>query len=171
MTVKARHITIEGDVAFVPLTRGYTAVIDAADVHLVAGHNWHAIVAKNAVYARRWENVGVRRRRAVILHRVILGVSDQTIEVDHIDRDGLNNRRVNLRKCSKAENGHNSRKQINNKSGFKGVYWDTRNKGWRAQITVYGERKHLGLFATAEEAHTAYSAAAHKFHGSFARVA
>jgi hypothetical protein len=105
------------------------------------------------------------------MHRQILGLTDPAVQADHVDLDGLNNRRYNLRPCSKAENMRNRGAQRNNKSGFKGVRWHTRDRRWVAKITVDGKQKHLGYFDTPDAAHAAYAAAAAEHHGEFARLA
>ncbi|WP_341520726.1 HNH endonuclease [Pseudomonas sp. G.S.17] len=92
--------------------------------------------------------------------------------VDHINGDGLDNRRANLRVCTNAENLRNRKMHLNNRSGFKGVYFDDsrRGKPWRAQITAHGKKHRLGRFDTAEEASAAYRKAAPHMHGEFARA-
>ncbi|WP_312011350.1 MULTISPECIES: AP2 domain-containing protein [unclassified Bradyrhizobium] len=171
--MKKRPITIEGDIARVPLTKGYVAIIDAADVDLVDGYNWHASTHPNGttVYACRKERDGAGKWRVIRLHRAILGVTDPEIEVDHKDLAGLNCRRANLRECSHAKNQRNRRMHRNNASGLKGASWDARRRKWRAHIEVSGLKKHLGYFDTPEAAHAAYCAAATDVHGEFARAA
>ena len=76
--------------------------------------------------------------------------------IDHIDRDGLNNRISNLRDCSCSQNSHNTGLTKRNTTGFKGVsYLPKRNK-YHAQLCVLGKRLHVGYFNSAEEAHLAY---------------
>lgn len=166
-----RQIIVEGDLAYVPLTRGFVAVIDAADVHLVERYTWHAKVGRSTVYGRRNEAVAGGGNTTILLHRVILGIYDAEIHADHIDGDGLNNRRANLRKCSRAENQRNRGAQQNSTSGFKGVTWSRQKGKWRASIQVAGSTKNLGYFETSAAAHEAYSAAAVTLHGEFARAA
>jgi hypothetical protein len=166
-----RPVIVDGDVAYVTLTRGQIATIDAADIPLVEGCNWSANPSKNTFYAQRRMRIGINQPRMIMMHRVILGVTDQKIHVDHIDRNGLNNRRSNLRECTFSQNGYNSSIPRTNTSGFKGVSWDVQVKKWQANIRVSGVKKNLGRFSTAEEAYAAYCAAAFKFHGEFARVA
>lgn len=167
--MKKRHIIVVGDVAYVPLTKGYTAIIDAADVLLVENRNWHAATPSRSgtVYARRDGSKG----RAILLHRVILGLGDSDIQCDHKDGNGLNNRRSNLRECSSSQNKRNTRRRLDNTSGYKGVHWNVRCARWQAYIKSAGIKKHLGYFDTPEEAHAAYAAAAGQVHGTFARVA
>ena len=92
--------------------------------------------------------------------------------IDHINRKRSDNRISNLREATAEENGRNSKKQHNNKSGYKGVYWDRSQnspKKWKATIRPFkGKVLSLGCFLTPEEAHSAYCAAAIKYHGEFA---
>jgi hypothetical protein len=100
-------------------------------------------------------------------------IDDPTVEVDHRDGNGLNNRRrSNLRVCSHSQNGANQKKHKNNTSGFKGVvlYKDNRSRPWCARIKVEGRHIYLGYFATPDEAAKAYDAAAIRLHGEFART-
>ena len=85
-------------------------------------------------------------------------------EIDHINRIKTDNRIANLRDVSRAENEWNSGKQVNNTSGYPGVYWDKRRKKWHTRIKVYGKNVHLGLFDTLEAANAAYMAAKEKLH-------
>ena len=103
-----------------------------------------------------------------LLHRIIMGDPDGQ-EVDHINVNPLDNRRENLRICSHHENSFNRTKYSNNKSGFKGVYFDKQKQKFRAYINIDGKRKYLGYFDDPEEAHQAYCKAAIKLHGEFAR--
>lgn len=92
-----------------------------------------------------------------------------TRPVDHINGNPADNRLVNLRLATTAQNRANSKTNKNNKSGLKGVQF--RNGHWRAKITNGGVTRHLGVFETAEQAHSAYVAAASEVHGEFARAA
>lgn len=92
-------------------------------------------------------------------------------DIDHRDLDRSNNRWSNLRLATKSTNGANRKRQKNNQSGYKGVFWSTAASKWTAQIAVKGRSKHLGLFADPESAHAAYAAAAKEHFGEFARAA
>lgn len=167
---KLRPIRIEGNLAYVPLTRGYEAIIDAADVELVKGFLWCATTSKrHTVYAARADREGGRNGR-ILLHRVIAG-SPVGMDVDHIDSNGLNNSRSNLRVATRSQNSYNQRVSKRNKSGVKGVHQHTQTGKWCAQIRAQGYREHLGSFDTVEEAHAAYKQAAARLHGQFARTA
>lgn len=159
-----RSIDVRGDDAFVPLTRGLVAVIDVDDVPLVSGRLWHAHVCRGGTYARTWVRDAEGELVGLLLHKAITGYQ----MTDHIDGDGLNNRRANLRKTSRAENNQNSRMQKNNKSGFKGVS-QARSGRWRARIAVECRQITLGTFDSPQEAHRAYCSASKKLHGEFGR--
>jgi hypothetical protein len=92
-------------------------------------------------------------------------------EIDHRNRDVLDNRFTNLRCATRSENNHNRSKNKNNRSGFKGVSYSAmiKNRPWRATISANGKFVHLGRFATKAEASRAYNSAAHRMHGEFAR--
>ena len=155
----------------IPLTGGRVAIIDDADAHLAA-HRWRAWHPKHAC-PDRWYAVRTRSRtdgdEMVFLHREVLYVPDG-MEVDHVDRDGLNCRRDNLRAATHAQNLHNRGRQKNSRSGLKGVHWARRERKWVAQIAVNGRRVFLGYHATAEEAARAYDAMAKDLHGEFAHL-
>lgn len=173
--MKKRDVRIEGDVAYVPLTQGYEAVVDASDVPLVLGKNWFAQVARRrdgsirSVYALTQLRREDGKQRPERMHRVILGLENDT-EGDHADGDGLNNRRDNLRPATHTENGFNGRRRRDNTSGFRGVSRDDRKGLWRARIRVARKLIHLGWFSDPLEAAAAYADASVKYHGAFANV-
>lgn len=163
-----RRIRIEGDVAYVPLTKGYEAVIDAIDVPLVESWCWCAQVCPRAVYAIRSDHRP--NRRTIRMHRVLMG-EIHGLEVDHRDGDGLNNRRKNLRVATRTQNIRNQRLRSDNTSGIKGVHWFKASRKWRACICLNGKNRHLGSFDSREEAHDAYRTASKEMHGEFGRLA
>jgi hypothetical protein len=158
-----RPVRIEGDVAYVPLTRGYEAIIDVEDTVIVGGMNWYVKVGTHSNYAIRSE-----KKFRVYMHRLILNAPDN-LHVDHVNGNGLDNRKSNLRVVTVSQNQHNRGLQVNNKSGYKGVTWYGRTGKWMAQIQSLNTYKCLGYFDTAEDAHNAYCEAAKELHGEFAR--
>lgn len=164
-----RPIRIEGNIAYVPLTKGYEAVIDAADVPLVDGFNWCAQVQSHTVYAQRKDRSGPKPR-TVLLHRVIAG-EPEGFDIDHRDGNGLDNRRANLRDATKAQNQHNARISKRNTSGFKGVMRNNRNSKWQAMIGLNRKQHHLGFFNCPTAAYFAYIKASRALHGEFGRIA
>ena len=89
--------------------------------------------------------------------------------IDHIDNNRKNNNVNNLRWCTSSENQHNTAKQYNNTSGFKGVCFDKRSQKYLATIKLNGKHIHIGLFKTAEEAFEAYKQKADELHKEFAK--
>lgn len=157
----------------IPLTKGQVALIDPIDADL-AIHKWQADKAKEyGYYAFRYP--GSRNRRVwmymhrVIMERILGRPLTRDEHVDHADGNRLNNTRANLRIATRQQNIWNSRRPRTNRSGYKGVYWDKREQKWTAAFGLNGKHIHLGRFATAEEAHAAYLAAAQKYAGEFAR--
>jgi hypothetical protein len=153
----------------IPLSRGLVAIVDdedAADVLAIG--TWTALPHGRTVYARHHQYLGGgrsnARRSSVLMHNVLTGWP----YVDHINGDGLDNRRVNLRPADAHRNAGNRRTRIDSTSGLKGVYRD-RNR-WRAEICVNYRKHYLGMFASPEEAARAYDAAALHHFGEFARL-
>lgn len=163
-----RQIRIDGDVVYIPLTRGKVAVIDAEDAHLVEGRNWCAVPGRKTFYAMGVEPRVDGRQVKVRMHRVVLGVSDD-VGVDHRDGDGLNCRKRNLRTATDAQNSSNRTMRSDNRTGHKGVSWDARKKLWKAMITVNGRKHYLGRFKEISRAAAAYKRASEKYHGEFRR--
>lgn len=91
-------------------------------------------------------------------------------QVDHIDGDKTNNRISNLRLATTSQNVHSQRIRRNNTSGYKGVTFNRSANKWVAQIKINRKQKYLGLFTSPIDAHSAYSHAAKKYFGEFART-
>jgi hypothetical protein len=161
-------VTIE-----IPLTRGMVALVDECDAH-VARLRWHPTKSRGTFYAAHTVTIGRVYVRTLKLHRVVLGVSDPLVQVDHRNGDGLDCRRENLRLAKPFQNARNRPADGDNACGFKGVHWQRNERGtkgvWRAQIRVNGRLLSLGCFATAEAAARAYDAAAQAHFGEFART-
>jgi hypothetical protein len=90
--------------------------------------------------------------------------------VDHVNRDRADDRWANLRVCTRSQNQYNRPIQGNNKSGFKGVFWNKQQQKWQAKIGYQRRQKHLGFFDLPEEAGMAYKHAAEQLHAEFACV-
>jgi hypothetical protein len=97
-----------------------------------------------------------------------MGITDSKIDCDHLNREGLDNRRSNLRICTRAENRHNQRLRVDSSTHLKGVCYIPQCGKFRASITVDGKRKHLGHFASKYDAARCYDVCAIKAFGSFA---
>lgn len=161
----------------VPLTRGKVALVDPDDYPKVAWHNWFAVKAKNGRwYAGRTvhkpdsksRSPKTRKRSISYMHRE-LAQAPKGMVVDHEDRNGLNNRRRNLRVCVKADDRANAI-AIGGTSNYRGVFWDKRIKKWTAKICRLGKHYHLGNFRDEHDAARAYNDKAAKLCGRFARL-
>lgn len=148
----------------IQLTRGKVALVDDGDFKWLNQWRWYAKPFKKIFYAYRNEPVTNRNRA---MHREILKPETGML-TDHIDGDGLNNQRCNLRVCSFAENARNSRLSSRNKFGLKGV--SKQGSKFEARICVNRNKIYLGTFQTAKLASEAYNKAALMYHGEFARL-
>jgi hypothetical protein len=154
--------------------RGRVAMVDDGDYELVAQYRWHVREAtypglrSNGPYAQTNVPVPgpVRRYRSLGMHTLITGWP----LVDHVDHDGLNDQRANLRVATPGQNNANSRPQANSSSPFKGVHWYKAGRIWRSTITVNGVKHYLGQFATEEDAARAHDAAARAAWGDYAHL-
>ncbi|HUT46458.1 MAG TPA: AP2 domain-containing protein [Sedimentisphaerales bacterium] len=147
----------------IPLTRGLFAVVDAEDYLWLSRYTWFAEGTDKNFYAVRKAG-----GKSVKMHRQIMNAPDHLV-VDHIDHNGLNNRKENLRICTFAENCRNLRASRHKSSKFKGVHWHKRNKKWAAQVTCDHKTHHLGYFGDEIDAAKAYDRAARKYHEEFAQ--
>lgn len=147
----------------IPLSRGLVALVDVVDVAIVTAlGKWYADPRGKTFYARKNFHVN-GRSWSVKMHTHITGWD----LVDHINGNGLDNRRVNLRQADRSQNAMNRGTRRNRPGQFKGVY---PNKwGWYAVITCRGERHHLGSFDDPVVAALAYDNAARELFGEFAR--
>jgi len=163
-----RPIRIDGDVCYVPLTKGYEAILDASDAHIVDGFNWQVNIMKAKkhplIYAQR--QVG---RRTIMMHRSIMA-PESDLFVDHRDGNGLNNRRSNLRLVTQSQNLCNQRLSSTNTSGFKGVFWSEYVGKRYVQIELNGKKKCLGHYADIQDTAAAYAKASKDLHGEFGRI-
>lgn len=136
------------------LSKGCVAIVSDEDFDRVSEFKWCATINGSKTYAVRREKLTGKR---IYLHRFLC---DGEI-VDHINNDGLDNRRENLRAATKAQNAMNHAKR---KGNYRGVFWNAQNKNWRARI---GNRE-VGSFATEEEAARAWNEKAKSVFGEFA---
>lgn len=148
----------------IPLTQGKVALVDDADYDKLIQYNWFAQRIRHHWYA-------CRRGGRTYMHREILGLSPIE-QCDHIDGNGLNNQRQNLRLSTATQNQGNRRKLTTETfSQYKGVsrYKRGNAKPWQSYITREHKTKHLGYFATEIEAAHVYDTAARVLFGPFAR--
>jgi hypothetical protein len=149
----------------IALSRGLVALVDDEDEARVTSYGkWYAHQDSKTFYARK--NYWLAGRcLSVRMHKVILGLE----LIDHINGNGLDNRRTNLRPATSSQNAMNRGLRSDNTSGFKGVYWHRSSGCWAATIQHGDQRQHLGLFSSPIDAALAYDAAALHHFGEFAR--
>jgi hypothetical protein len=152
----------------IPLTQGRFAIVDPQDYHALAKHKWRICKnkSKNSLYAERSIRKPNGKYSRLLMHRQLI-TPPPAYCIDHINRNGLDNRRANLRLATPSQNAANS-KPRNPRSGYKGVWFDKRKRKYRAAIWHNNKRIHLGYFDAKIEAAKAYDAAARKHHGRFA---
>lgn len=154
----------------IPLTQGRVALVDDANYGWLNQWKWCAARASCQYLFYATRNVRTSGHRYYEhMHRAILGLQPgDGKQCDHVDGDGLNNQRSNLRISSQTENMHNRRKLIVGTSKYKGVCWYRRERKWRARIRVNRKLISLGYFASETDAALAYNRAARKHFGDFA---
>ena len=148
----------------IPLSQEKVALVDDEDFELVREYKWHLKASRRFLYAET-STLG----SVMLMHRYILDAPDIK-HVDHINDDGLDNRRSNLRFCSAQQNLWNKRKQEGCSSQYKGVVWDRQANKWRTRIRKDDKLIHLGRFKFEEGAAAAYDRAAIELFGEFARL-
>ncbi len=148
---------------YIMLTKGRKAIVDNDDFEYLNQWKWHY---SSYGYAVRTSRNSIYNRIAVYMHREIIKFPSS--RVDHIDGNRLNNQKSNLRLCNSYQNIWNSRPHQRNKTGYKGITWESHRKKWRARIGVKGKRVYVGEFQNKDEAIRAYNAKALEYHGEFA---
>tara|TARA_R110000851_G_scaffold130233_1_gene263723 strand:+ start:944 stop:1768 length:825 start_codon:yes stop_codon:yes gene_type:complete len=160
----------------IPLSQNKVALVSPEDYHFLIQHKWCAQAAKHNHYAvRTAPNPDTKSKyKSIKMHRVILARMVgcdllKTEHCDHINGNGLDNRRENLRICTHAENQRNSRSRGGSSSQYKGVYWRRDTEKWHSAIWMDGKPHYLGIFTSEIEAAKAYDAVALKHFGRFAK--
>lgn len=153
----------------IKLTKGFEAIVDDENYEYLNQFKWHnSQTGKDNKYnyARaRYHGKNVK------MHRLILSVFDENVHVDHINGNTLDNRKINLRACSRSENKCNSIKNTKTSSIYKGVSYDEHGKKkWKACTTKDGKNIYLGRFESEIEAAKAYDAYAREHYGEFAKI-
>lgn len=166
-------LTVSGGVVSIPLQSrkysGLVALVDEADIELIRHLRWNPHHHRSGTfYAYAYTRRSGGRRERFWLHRLILGITDPSVQVDHKNHNGLDNQRSNLRTANTQQNQFNQRSAKGSTSRFRGVSWTTDRGKWHAQIRHNNQLHHLGRFDIEEDAARAYDAAARRLFGEFA---
>lgn len=140
---------------------GHQVLLDEEDTHLFDEYRWHIKRNRSKTYVRC-------HPQFVYLHRMVMN-APVGIQVDHINGNGLDNRKENLRLCTTSQNLFNRGKNKNNTSGLKGVGFDKRRGTWYARIEVDRKTIFIGSFPSPSEAHEAYKRVAIEKAGEFVK--
>jgi len=154
----------------IELTQGQAALVDDGDYEELSQYSWYAMRRKYTFYVRRTVHSpmvnGKRTVSYVFMHQQLLGMRSG---VDHKNGDGLDNRRSNLRPCTKAQNAWNRRLSDRGSNRYRGVS-RAAGKRWEARIQCDGSRKRIGYFSSEKDAALAYNKEALVLYGEFARL-
>lgn len=147
------------------------ALVDDEDYKKLIKKKWCVKKGRTVSYAVNSTRVkGLGEVFTVGMHRIVMDLPiGEPQEIDHIDGNGLNNQKANLRVCTRSENMRNTGVHVDNTSGYKGVTWHGQNKKWQVFIRDDGKPRYLGTFTCLIKAAKAYDAGARKYHGEFAR--
>ncbi len=150
----------KGNVRRIPVGDGQFAIVDAADYDWLNRYHWRL---QNGYVARR------EKGRTIYMHAEIMK-PPKGMMVDHINHYRQDNRRANLRVCTRQQNTHNNGKHVDSSSRFKGVGYSRQRRKWFAKIWFEGERIWLGYFTDEVEAAHVYDRKAVELFGAFAHV-
>jgi hypothetical protein len=151
------------------LTQGFFAIVDPEDYDRLAKFKWHVSKSVHTFYARRKVAHKKNKKTIIYMHRQIIKVPAGFV-VDHINHNGLDNRKANLRPATWAQNIRNSKKTRNKfRSNYKGLF-HRRDGMWRVRISANGKTRYLGCFKDEIDAAKAYDRAAKEYHGQFASL-
>jgi hypothetical protein len=156
--------------AVIPLTKGKVAIVDVTSLPILEHKSWYSNYRGAAWYAFT-DHKGI----PLAMHRILLGLQKgDKVFVDHKNKDGLDNRKCNLRTCTNQQNQQNAKRRKDAPTRYRGITYAKKSLGskklWYAQIRINGKRISLGSHKTQRDAAIAYDLAAIRYHGEFART-
>lgn len=146
------------------LTQGEVAIVDDDDYDRLSKYKWRLQKNHNCKYA-----MSGKYPQTLYMHHLILCAVPGKI-IDHVDNNGLNNQKLNLRYCTHAQNMRNRSKYTISSSRYKGVSLVKSTHKWEASIRLDGKKLHLGQYESEEEASVVYDDASRKLHGQFSKT-
>ncbi len=160
----------------IELTKGFKAMVDDCDHSYLSQYKWQVLTNTRKTKITYVASVGlwnkfIKTTDRFLMHRLIMGVTDPKVQIDHKDGNSLNNQRENLRVCDNSQNNRNKEKiNMPTTSKYKGVSWDRSRNKWCAKIKFNNKSVYLGRFEFEEEAGIAYNEAAIRYFGEFANL-
>ena len=156
----------------IKLTRGRFAIVDDDDYEMLKKHSWHCleIHTEGKYYAGTTVRITKQKQYSLKMHRYIMGLKrgDGKL-IDHINNDGLDNRKKNLRIVSYSENNKNRSVGKNNTTGSKGIYLEKQTGKYKVQINNNGIRHYLGKYSTIDEAKQVRALKEKELYGKYSR--
>jgi hypothetical protein len=131
---------------YIPLSQGQFAIVDDDDFEKINTYKWCIKKTSHNLYAKRVFNM-----KTIDMHRFIMNPKIGYV-IDHINGDGLDNRKENLRICTHSENMKNIKVRKDNTSGVRGIHWQKKANKWHCQIQYNGKKIYLGLYKDLEDA-------------------
>lgn len=145
----------------IELTQGKHTLVDDEDYDFLNQWKWFAYKDRTTFYARR--NIRENNKiKTILMHRIITN-PEKGLVVDHINGNGLDNQRKNLRNVTRRQNSQNSQQKTSSK--YPGVYWNKRDKQWRVGINLNCKKMTLGAFRSEKKAFKVYRNAVHELTG------
>jgi hypothetical protein len=151
----------------IKLTQGFVALVDDEDFEYLDQFKWYAHKGRNSFYAHRNIKTGVDKQTTILMHKEIIKTK---LHIDHIDHNGLNNQKINLRECTCQQNCMNRNPHKNSYSEYKGVSYIKRLRKWQASICISQKQKYLGIYKSEIEAARAYNKTAIELFGVFSNI-
>lgn len=151
------------------MTRGKFAIVDPEDYPRFAKHKWFLAKSPTGSYAARWQRQKAKNtRKRIWMHREIIQIPPKMV-CDHINRNGLDNRKANLRPATVSQNLCNrTKRKTKTLSKYKGLEWDKNQRKWKVRIQLNNRKINLGSFTNEIDAAKAYDKAAKKLFKEFA---